>query len=127
MAKFKHHSHFPKECDPQLYLLPFVCFACRKSFRKPRTVEPRRCPQCAGPMTMLGRKFAPPKAAQIAQWKKVQYLAEHGFLFHSLWVPIERGVKLLVKYPKTLAEAKRFVVQYQALVVPASPPSDEDV
>jgi DNA-directed RNA polymerase subunit RPC12/RpoP len=126
MAKFKHHSHFPKERDPQLYLLPFVCFACRKSFRKPRTVEPRRCPQCAGPVTMLGRKFCPPKAAQIEQWKKVQYLAEHGFLFHSLWVPIEPGVKLLVKYPKTLAEAKRFVVQYQALVVPGSPRSDED-
>lgn len=73
MSKFKHHSNFPKERDRQTHLFPFTCFSCRKCFRKPYTTDLRRCPQCAGVMSMVGRKFAAPKMADVAQWQKVQF------------------------------------------------------
>jgi hypothetical protein len=114
MSKFKHHSYFPKDRNQQRSLYPFVCCACRKCFRKPSMTESLRCPQCARVMSMVDKKFAAPKMADVAQWQKVQYLVDHGFFFQSVYTPIGPGMSLRVKYPKTLAEAKRFVIEHQA-------------
>lgn len=109
MSKFKHHAHFPKPGAGQAYRFPFVCFACRKSFKYPAQPEQRVCPQCRGPMERLGRKFSAPKSGDRMQWRKVQYLVEHGFRFHTAYVPVAPGVSRSVDYPQTLQEAKAFV------------------
>ena len=109
MAKFKHHAHFPKPGAGQAHRFPFVCFACRKSFKYPAQPEPRVCPQCRGPMERLSRKFSAPKSKDLMQWRKVQYLVEHGFRFHTAYVPVAPGVSRSVDYPKTMQEAKAFV------------------
>ena len=109
MAKFKHHSHFPKPGAEPAYRFPFVCFACRKSFKYPAQPEHRVCPQCRGPMERLSRKFSAPKSTDLMQWRKVQYLVEHGFRFHTAYVPVAPGVMQSVDYPGTLQEAKAFV------------------
>ncbi|WP_377303202.1 hypothetical protein [Piscinibacterium candidicorallinum] len=121
MAAFKHHSYFPKERDVQRYLFPFVCFGCRKAFRKPHTASARLCPQCAAPMTMLGRKFHAPRKTDIAQWKKVKYLAEHGFLFQSFYQESALGGMQVVPYPRTLREVPAFVATYSDQAVARNP------
>ena len=109
MAKSKHHAHFPKPADGQAYRFPFVCFACRKSFKYPAQPEPRVCPQCRRPMERLSRKFSAPRSTDLMQWRKVQYLVEHGFRFHTAYVPVAPGVSRSVDYPQTLQQTKAFV------------------
>ena len=113
MGKFQHHSRFPKQKHVQAFRFPFVCFGCRKSFKLPVSTGSRLCPQCRRPMEMLSRKFSAPKSADIAQWKKVQFLVEHGFRFYSVYRDVESGGKQSVRYPTTLAEAKDFVVVFR--------------
>jgi DNA-directed RNA polymerase subunit RPC12/RpoP len=93
------------------YLFPYVCFACRKSFKRTIDVnapglQDKVCPECGGKAVGLSRKFKAPARTDIAQWKKVEYLVRHGFRFFSL-----EGVDA-VAYPKTLAEARTFVRRY---------------
>ena len=128
MAKFKHHSHFPKPGTEQPYRFPFVCFACRKSFKYPAQPEQRTCPQCRGPMEQLSRKFSAPKSTDLMQWRKVQYLVEHGFRFHTAYVQVAPGVSQSIDYPRTLQEAKAFVQTIEAApaAAPARPVSDGD-
>ncbi|TMO80274.1 hypothetical protein CWC16_08855 [Pseudoalteromonas sp. S3776] len=81
----------------------------------PRTIE---CPVCKGVAVNLGRHFKPPKNSDTAQWKKVEYLIEHGFVFQKI-----RTIKNSfdsVPYPETLAQAKEFVIKYQQYA--AEPP-----
>lgn len=112
MGEFRHHSYFPKEREKQGYLFPHVCFQCRKSFKKPAAEQPRLCPQCAGETVMLSRKFSAPKASDLEQWKKVEFLVAHGFVFQSIREP--NG--LSVSYPSTLADAKAFVAKYATCI-----------
>ena len=118
---FKHHSYFAKERDEQSYRFPFVCFVCRKSFRKPYTVDTRVCPECSRPMVMLSRKFSAPRKHEIEQWKKVQVLVEHGFLFQSVYAQSEGGGAVTVPYPKRLADVAAFVAEYQGQAGPRPP------
>ena len=91
-------------------LFPYVCFACRKCFRRRVNLSLQRgfpdkvCPHCGGKAMGLSRKFKPPAVDDIKQWKKVAFLVENGFLFDQAgeYVP----------YPATLAEAKVFVKRY---------------
>jgi len=110
MNKFRHHTCFPQGKDVQAFRFPFVCFHCRKSFKLPVSRAARVCPQCRGTMEMLSRKFSAPRAADIAQWKKVQFLVENGFRFYPVLQPLAAGVSQRVRYPSTLAEAKEFVL-----------------
>jgi hypothetical protein len=63
-------------------------------------------------MEMLSRKFSAPRAADVAQWKKVQFLVENGFRFYSVYKVGESGGKQAVRYPATLEEARSFVVTF---------------
>jgi len=108
-SSFKHHKYFPKPKHLRSCRFPFVCFGCRKSFKYPASTEGRVCPQCQKPLEMLSRKFSAPRALDLAQWKKVEFLVAHGFRFYPAGVPTGSGGFLFVKYPGTLAEAKAFV------------------
>ena len=72
-------------------------------------------------MTMVGRKFHAPKKTDVMQWKKVQFLAAHGFLFQSIYTPSPAGGKQVVPYPRTLKEAVTFVVTHRDQAVSSSP------
>lgn len=107
MGVFKHHSYFVKEKHVQGVLFPHVCLDCRKTFKKPRSVAARLCPECAGPLVALSRKFSAPKSSDIKQWEKVRFLVANGFLFQTVQDRNES-----VRYPKTLDEAREFVAKY---------------
>jgi hypothetical protein len=110
----KHAAAYKNAKQLQRYLFPHACFACRKVFRKPYSEEGRICPECAAPMTTLGRKFHTPKTGDRAQWKKVHVLVEHGFTFDSVYRATESGGKVAVPYPRTLAEVPAFVAEFQS-------------
>lgn len=59
----------------------WVCFACRKMFRKfaPSCV----CPQCAEPMTEMGAYFEPPKRSNYRIWEMLNALARDGYRFDT--------------------------------------------
>jgi hypothetical protein len=89
------------------YLHPYVCFRCRKSFkRQSREEAVLPCPECGGPSIGLTRKFKPPKQSDEKQWQKVETLVRHGFLFWSLGEP----------YPDTLREVADFVERHAAFI-----------
>ena len=113
MSVFRHHSYFTKPKHAQGFRFPFVCFACRRSLKFPASLTGRKCPQCREPMSMLSRKFAAPKSKDFAQWEKIKFLVEHGFRFHSVFETSEFGGKVVVPYPRSLNEAKDFVVRYK--------------
>ena len=112
MGRFIHHTCFAKAKAIQAFRFPFVCFHCRKSFKYPACLSGRRCPQCGHKMEMLGRKFSAPKATDLAQWRKVRFLVESGFRFHTVYEHSDCGAKVAVGYPDTLADAYSFVEKF---------------
>jgi hypothetical protein len=110
---YKNHNSFAKPKQLQRYLFPHACFACRKVFRKPLSTQARLCPQCAGALVTLGRKFHTPKSTNVAQWRKIQLLVEHGFFFESVYRSTESGGWVAVAYPRTLAEVPAFVAEFK--------------
>lgn len=109
MGNFKHHSTFEQEKQTQAYLFPTVCFYCRKSYKKPKSDEPRVCPECGKELTQLSRKFSAPPKTAIEEWKVVEYLVSQGFRYHT--IHIENGQQ--AKYPKTMKEAVEFTRIYR--------------
>lgn len=92
------------------WLFPFACFECRVSFKRPYAggAWVRKCPQCGGRAIGLSRNFKPPARADLAQWIKVRFLVQNGFVFqHVADVP----------YPKTLRAARAFVDKYRHYAV----------
>ena len=72
-------------CQTGRYKEHFVCFACRKMFRKdayaelpadnrPVTYEEYRpvCPQCRQPMHNMGKEFQPPKFSDVKAWREAE-------------------------------------------------------
>ena len=110
MSSFKHHSAFPKEKNIQSFLFPFACFNCNKSFKKPHSEEPRKCPKCHSEMTRLSRKFKPPKKDDLEAWRVVEYVVKAGFRYQSIHI----GNGQQANYPITLREAESFVLAYQS-------------
>jgi len=111
---YKNHKAFPKSKHVQRYLFPHACLVCRKVFRKPFSAQARLCPQCAGALVTLGRKFHTPKSTDVAQWRKVQLLVENGFFFDSVYRATESGGKVAVPYPRTMAEVPAFVAEFKS-------------
>ena len=114
MRQYKPLSSKAQLKAQQAFRFPFVCFACRKSFKFPTITTPRLCPQCRSPMAMLSRKFSAPRSGDIPQWKKVQFLVENGFRFYPVYERVEPGGLRVVPYPATLKEAKNFVETFKA-------------
>lgn len=94
----------------------YACFECRKTFKQtsyyelPEHVRPSDpaervcpCPQCGKPMHNMGLDFKAPKQSDVKQWRKVQLLFEHGFLYHSCGC-CGPGYR-----PRTLKEAELFI------------------
>jgi hypothetical protein len=72
----------------------------------------------------LGRHFKPPAHDDHAQWQKVRFLVDHGFLFQHIYDRSRGGE--IVPYPRTMREARAFVKLYRRYAIKASaPPNDE--
>ncbi len=101
----------PRPTPPKgpAYLNPFVCLSCRKSFKRKADAERsnKTCPACGAVMYFASRKFKPPKSTDLDQWKKIELLLLHGFVFDPVYDDGRR-----VKYPETLKQAREFVRVY---------------
>ena len=91
------------------YLWAFACLNCRKSFKRTYSEDSKKCPHCGENAINLGRHFKPPKRSDDEQWEKVQFLIDNGFAFHKIYD--DNGEH--IPYPKTLSEAKEFVITYK--------------
>src|SRR5689334_16861539 len=67
----------------------WVCFDCRKMFRKPPRAQQEPpsggyvCPECKQPMCDMGVYFEPPRRNAIKRWAMMRLLAENSILFRS--------------------------------------------
>lgn len=61
----------------------WACFDCRKSFAKEESETPRKCPECARPMTDMGAYFEPPRKLSAKRWAVMKVLADYGYKFQS--------------------------------------------
>ncbi|MDQ3323233.1 MAG: hypothetical protein M3525_12500 [Acidobacteriota bacterium] len=61
----------------------WACFDCRKSFAKDENATPRKCPECAKPMTDMGAFFEPPRKLNEKRWKVMKVLADYGYKFNT--------------------------------------------
>lgn len=60
-----------------------ACFDCRKSFAKTESDTPRKCPECAEPMTDMGAFFEPPRKLNVKRWNVMNVLADNGYRFNT--------------------------------------------
>ncbi len=95
------------------YPFPFVCFACRKSFKRPYSDSPRPCPDCSGDAIALARRFRAPRKNAVRPWRVVAYLVEHGFFYQ----PVHNELGEVIRYPTTMTAASQFVRQYRAQAI----------
>lgn len=99
------------------YLMSYACLSCKTAHKRHVEGDPSdyplkmECPICKGTTFNLGRHFKTPKKSDDTQWKKVALLVEHGFLFQKIRPDRNSGES--VTYPKTLEEAKEFVIKYK--------------
>ena len=56
--------------------------------------------------------FRPPKKSDDRQWKKVEFLVTHGFIFQKIY-RTNGSFGIRVRYPETLEQAKEFVVEFK--------------
>ncbi|WNC68599.1 hypothetical protein RI845_00280 [Thalassotalea nanhaiensis] len=98
------------------YNMAFACLDCRKSFKRQFNLSKEcpsemTCPNCAGIAHNFGRHFKAPKKTDSKQWKKIEFLFQHGFKFQK--IRIGSGHHDVVNYPDTLEQAREFVVKYK--------------
>ena len=99
------------------YSMSYACLSCKTAHKRHVDGNPSEyplkmeCPICKATTFNLGRHFKAPKKSDNAQWRKVAFLIEHGFLFQKIR-PDPNSYES-VPYPKTLEEAKEFVIKYQ--------------
>ncbi len=111
------------EHDPKLKRSHFVCFHCRKMFRKTllrsnfggveEGDENLRCAECGNSLVNIGRGFEPPRHNDIKSWKHVEMLHKQG----SNWFAANDGdcsaprkvgaLKYYAKLPKQIVEQRR--------------------
>jgi hypothetical protein len=97
------------------YLHPFVCFVCRRSFRRPAVDrDEATCPVCGGRAIRLSRKFKPPPQSDVQQWAKVESLVRLGFRFDTTY----DGEGAIVPYPRTERGIPAFVERIAAFTAP---------
>ncbi len=98
------------------YKMAYACLECCKSFKRaPRENGEYRgalvCPNCGGVAHNFGLKFKAPKVSDKKQWEKVRFLYEHGFRFQTIHISLD--ARITAEYPRTLEDAKDFVVKYK--------------
>lgn len=100
------YQHYASKRPRKDLPLPFACFACRKSFKRPtqRGVTHRPCPVCGRPALQLGRYFQPPPQTKRKEWQAIEYLVENGYTFDRDTDDNGRFIRI----PKTLAAAQAF-------------------
>lgn len=93
---------------------PFVCFSCRKQFDRNWNGSDnfKVCPECGDKTIRYDIKFKAPKKSDHSQWKKIEFLRDHGFYFQRVYDIIDDGVFQTKSYPNDLKEAKNFVNKY---------------
>ena len=77
--------------------MQYVCFDCRKVFKKSidiwKTEEKQQaCPQCGERMFRAGIAFKAPKKEDKKQWDKVKLLITNGFVFYrdsAIGIPLK--------------------------------------
>ena len=74
-----------------------------------------KCPECGGTSYNFGRHFKAPKKTDKKQWRKIQFLFEHGFRFQK--IRIGAGDIDSIPYPENLEQAKEFVVKYKEYAI----------
>lgn len=105
------------------YNIAFACMNCESSFKRPIDLaedykEKLPCPQCGGNAYNFGRHFKPPKKNDKKQWEKIRFLFQHGFRFQKVY-PADSNT-ISIPYPKTLQEAKEFVIKYEDQAIKSS-------
>jgi hypothetical protein len=91
-----------------------TCFNCQKSFNRPIDFGTERkypCPDCNKPMILMSHKFRPPTKNDSKKWQLIEFLANNGFIFQSIFETPSGGT--YIKYPTSLRDAKDFVVKYK--------------
>ena len=79
---------------PNRNLEHWVCFSCRKMFKRPSYLEndganpkspviAHKCPQCDEGMINMGLYFEPPPQRDLAAWQRMELLAEFGYFFYT--------------------------------------------
>src|SRR5258708_21861436 len=96
-----------------------VCLNCRKAFSTGRDHHvTEQCPECGNIYVFYNHKFKPPKKDDVKAWKVVSFLYEHGFTYQHVYkdLGIYRWYDSdnFVEYPKSLDEAKEFVIKYKS-------------
>ncbi len=102
------------------YNMTFACLECCKSYKREFNLskgcpEKLICPDCAGDAYNFGRHFKPPKKTDKKQWAKIKFLFENGFRFQKIRINSNHNES--VPYPKTLKEAKEFVIKYKDFAI----------
>jgi predicted RNA-binding Zn-ribbon protein involved in translation (DUF1610 family) len=98
---------------------PFVCFSCRKQFERNWDSQTnfKKCPECGETTVRYDDKFRVPKRTEEAQWKKIEFLRDHGFYFQRVYDEIDEGTFQYANYPTDLNEAKEFVEKYKKYAI----------
>lgn len=95
--------HVPPYHRGPEYLIAHACFDCRKSWKRHGDTA-QLCPQCRGPLALMGRSFKAPKKADEAQWEKVPRLWDAGFRFWSY-----RSFPDAERFPEGVREVDAFI------------------
>lgn len=92
----------------------WACFDCRKSFAKDQSDTPRKCPECAKPMTDMGAFFEPPRKLSEKRWKVMKILADYGYRFNTKnsLIFIQNRI-LQVKNPRVVDVIERIGLEKQ--------------
>jgi hypothetical protein len=107
-----------------------VCLTCRKSFSKglANLHAPENCSECGNRYIFYDQRFRPPKQNDLAAWKVVSFLYEHGFVYQHIYdrsdIDKEYGWGKtaiygghMVNYPTSLVDAREFVVKYKTQAI----------
>lgn len=76
------------------------------------------CPLCSNKMIFVNHNFKPPKKTEKKKWEVVKFLISNGFPFHHIYQEgksdyYKTSTNNYIKYPKTMEEAKAFVIKYK--------------
>jgi len=76
------------------------------------------CPLCSEKMIFVNHKFRPPKKNEKKKWEVVKFLISKGFPFQHIYQEgksdyYKTNFENYVEYPKTMKEAKEFVIKYK--------------